>query len=155
FARVLSESPPADAARLLNALFEEIIPEIVARGGAVDKFVGDAVMAVFQGPGHAARAVEACVAARAHLEMMAPRTGEGSLYAHGPCAAASSGRVFYGSIGSQACGHLGYTVVGEAAAVARYLARGASPGEILIDEPARLSAGSGFTFEAAGERVLW
>ncbi len=48
FTALTSRDTPDQALRTLNASFEIIVPEITSRGGVVDKFVGDAVMAVFR-----------------------------------------------------------------------------------------------------------
>ena len=44
-----------------------MVKEIIAQGGFVDKFIGDAVMAVFRGDYHLDRAVDACLAVRMRI----------------------------------------------------------------------------------------
>ncbi|WP_437663290.1 protein kinase domain-containing protein [Sorangium sp. So ce1182] len=152
FTRVVSERPPAESIRLLNAHFEVIVPELLARGGAVDRFVGDAVVAVFRGPEHLDRALSACIAVCAQLDRIA--RCEGSPDA-GVCTGISKGNVLAAGIGSHACGQLGYMVLGEAVMAASQLARAALPGEILVDRAVCEAAGRGFTFKAAGARSVW
>ena len=41
-----------------------MVKEIIAQKGYIDKFIGDAVMAVFRGDYHLDRAIEACLAVR-------------------------------------------------------------------------------------------
>lgn len=41
-----------------------MVTEIIAQNGIVDKFIGDCVMAVFKGPFHLDRAIDACLAIR-------------------------------------------------------------------------------------------
>ncbi len=53
-------TPPALLA-FLNDYFAVVSAPIHARGGAIDKFIGDAVMAIFEGAGHARRGVEAAL----------------------------------------------------------------------------------------------
>ncbi|KYF76007.1 serine/threonine protein kinase [Sorangium cellulosum] len=155
FTRVAQEKPPAEATRLLNANFEVIVPELLAQGGVVDKFVGDAVMAVFHGPEHLDRALKACIAVRGQIETIARRTGDDSPYAHGVCTGVSTGSVLAAGIGSHAYGQLGYTVLGQAVNAASHLARAALAGEILVDEAVYGAAKDRFTFESAGERSIW
>lgn len=155
FTRVAQEKPPAEATRLLNANFEVIVPELLAQGGVVDKFVGDAVMAVFHGPEHLERALRACVAVREQLATIARRTGKDSPYGQGVCTGVSTGSVLAAEIGSHACARLGYTVLGEAVNAASHLARAALPGEILVDEAVCRAARGEFTFESAGARSIW
>ena len=52
---------PPDLLLFLNSYFEVVSAPIHAGQGAIDKFIGDAVMAIFEGEGHAARAVEAAL----------------------------------------------------------------------------------------------
>jgi class 3 adenylate cyclase/FixJ family two-component response regulator/tRNA A-37 threonylcarbamoyl transferase component Bud32 len=121
---MLARHETADLAlRTLNANFEIIVPEITSRGGVVDKFVGDAVMAVFRDDGHLERALDACVAAREALAAMATRTGARSPYAHGVSIGVDSGAMICGSIGSRVVSRLDYTVLGETVNTAAFLQR--------------------------------
>ena len=61
----ISETAPADeVVKMLNAYFDVMVKEIIAQDGLIDKFIGDAVMAVFQGEYHLDRAVDAALAVR-------------------------------------------------------------------------------------------
>ncbi|WP_437738762.1 protein kinase domain-containing protein [Sorangium sp. So ce1335] len=154
FTQVTKERPPGEAMRLLRANFEVIVPELMAKGGVVDKYLGDAVMAVFQGPDHLPRALSACAIVRAQMAAVARRAGESSPYTQGICIGLSTGQVLSGSVGSQAYGRLDYTVLGEAVNTAAHLARAARPGEILVDAPVREAARALFDFEEVGGRCL-
>ncbi|WP_438001780.1 protein kinase [Sorangium sp. So ce185] len=155
FTRIAKERPPVEATRRLNANFEVIVPELLAQGGMVDKFVGDAVMAVFHGPDHLDRALRACLAVRAQIETIAQRAGDDSPYAHGVCIGLSTGDVLAAGVGSHACGQLGYSVLGEAVNAAAHLARAALPGEILVDEAVCAGARRDIKLEDAGARGVW
>jgi serine/threonine protein kinase len=146
--------PPGEAMRLLRANFEMIVPELLAKGGVVDKFLGDTVMTVFQGPDHLSRALSACVAVRTQVAAVAHRAGKCSSYMRRICIGLSTGQVLSGSVGSQAYGRLDYTVLGEAVNAAAHLARTALPGEILIDAAARDAAQGLFDFEPVDARSL-
>ncbi|MCC6740521.1 MAG: adenylate/guanylate cyclase domain-containing protein, partial [Planctomycetia bacterium] len=64
----LSETmDPEDVRDLVDALFARFRREIEARGGTIDKFIGDAVMAVFGAP--VAHGDDALRAVRAALAM--------------------------------------------------------------------------------------
>ena len=134
FTTIAERAPPDRALRTLNANFEIIVPEVTARGGVVDKFVGDAVMAVFRGEDHVSRAVDACLAARTALADLAARTGEASAYALGLEVGIDTGTMLSGSIGSKIVSRLDYTVLGEVVNTAARLASRAERGEILAGE---------------------
>lgn len=50
---------PAETVRLVNAYLDTVCPAITDAGGVIDKFMGDSVLAFFEGGGHASRAVGA------------------------------------------------------------------------------------------------
>ena len=154
FTAVANTAPPDQALRSLNANFEIIVPEVTSRGGVVDKFVGDAVMAVFRGDDHATRAVDACVAARSALADLAARTGEGSAYALGVAAGIDTGPMLSGSIGSKVVSRLDYTVLGEVVNTAAHLQAGAIRGEILVSEAVRSAAHASFLIDLARARAV-
>jgi class 3 adenylate cyclase/tRNA A-37 threonylcarbamoyl transferase component Bud32/ActR/RegA family two-component response regulator len=148
FSAMARSASPEQALRALNACFEIIVPEITSRGGQVDKFVGDVVMAVFRGEGHAVRAVEACYAARSALSALAERSGEGSVYGLGLAVGVDSGQMIAGSIGSKVVSRLDYTVLGEVVSTAARLQALALKGEILVSDAVRRAAEATFTFDA-------
>jgi len=60
---------PEDVVAFLNAYFEEMIECVLENGGTIDKFIGDAVMAVFGVPTSKGPDEDAKSAARCALEM--------------------------------------------------------------------------------------
>ena len=54
--------------KLINKYFDLMVKEIIAHGGYIDKFLGDAVMAVFRGDYHLDRAIEASLAVHKAIE---------------------------------------------------------------------------------------
>ena len=134
FDGLVATGAPEAVMRQLNANFEIIVPEVAARGGGIDKFLGDAVMATFRGENHAERALDACLAVRAQLARMAERVGEGSPYAHGVTMGIDCGRVALGSLGSRALSRLDLTMIGPAVNAAARLEAMATRGQILISE---------------------
>ena len=130
---VATDTPEA-VMRKLNANFEIIVPEVAARSGIVDRFLGDAVLAVFRGDDHAARALDASLSVRGQLARMAERAGADSPYACGVSIGIDSGRVALGSLGSRALSRLNLTVIGPAVNAAARLESTAKRGQILISE---------------------
>ena len=122
----LGESTDAEALRAILARYFERMKAIVeSHGGSVEKFVGDAVMAVFGVPvvheNDALRAVRAAVAMRAALPELGVQARIG----------VNTGEVVTGTAERLA--------TGDAVNVAARLEQAASPGEILIgDETVRL-----------------
>jgi eukaryotic-like serine/threonine-protein kinase len=154
FSPVIRSQQPASALRRLNLHFEAIVPELVSRGGVVDKFVGDAVMAVFRGQGHLGRALEGCLAARQVLREMAARPGEQSAHVHGVSMGVDSGELLSGSIGAQALGRLDYTVLGDVVNRAAWLAALAGRDQLLIREALRARLEPDFECSAVSPRPL-
>jgi adenylate cyclase len=125
----------AEAVRVLNLIFERWAADVFARDGTLDKYIGDAVMAVFGAPlrqaDHARRAVATALAMQQSLvDFNRQRPQEQSLTVR---IGVNSGRVIAGDIGSPL--HRGYTVIGDAVNIASRLESSlAKPGEVLIGQ---------------------
>jgi class 3 adenylate cyclase len=141
--------PPDQVVRLLNQCFEQIVPEVTARKGTLDKFTGSAVMAVFRGHGHLERALDATLAARARIVAMAAEDRHLSL-----AAGIQSGEMVSGGIGSRAIGRLDYTVLGEAVSTAAHLSATAARDQILIAGPLEEAVQGSFELQPRGAEAL-
>jgi adenylate cyclase len=99
--------PPTEVVELLNRFFTVIVDEVDAHGGFVNKFVGDAALAVFGAPvtlaDHAGRALAAARAIAARLPAEVPECAAGIGVASGPAVA--------GNIGDRR--RFEYTVIGD------------------------------------------
>ncbi|RYZ41722.1 MAG: response regulator [Myxococcaceae bacterium] len=154
FTAVTRQHPPEAALRRLNANFEVILPELETRGGVVDKFLGDAVMAVFQGEAHVARALDACLAVKQRLQALAWSGGDMSPYAHGVCMGVDTGAVVSGNVGAAGRGRLDRTVLGDVVNTAARLATVATRDQVLVSESLAARLASTFECRPAGERRL-
>ena len=67
FTTLAEQMPPADLLMMLNSYFTALSEPIDRHGGFIDKFIGDAIMAIFDGPQHAFNAVNAAVDMQAAL----------------------------------------------------------------------------------------
>lgn len=121
--------------RLLNNYFDVMVKEIIAQGGLVDKFIGDAIMAVFRGDYHLDRAIEASLAVKAQIEKL-PAEQNGVEFSPQVAIGIQSGEMICGNIGSATLKRLDFTVIGDVVNTAQRLQSAAAPGQILIDETA-------------------
>lgn len=146
----LSETmDPEEVADLLNAFFRLLTAPIYRYGGVVDKYMGDAIMAVFGAPAahedDAARALHAAwemqEAARAFTSRLEERTGIELKVRIG----LNTGLVVASEIGGEAKRE--YTVYGDTVNVAQRMEANAPPGGILLTDETRRLAADAFNFE--------
>lgn len=131
----ISEKEPADVVvKLINKYFDIMVKEIIAQGGYVDKFMGDAVMAVFRGEYHMDRAVEAALLVRNQINGLKEELTSQGEYTPKVSIGINCGEMVSGNIGSAALKRLDYTVIGDAVNVAQRLQAYAKPGQIVISE---------------------
>ena len=141
-----AEERDAEEVREALSRYFEIADEVIARhGGSVEKFIGDAVMAVWGAP--VAREDDAERAVRAGLELVdAVRT-------LGPAFAARAGVVT-----GEAAVTVGATgqgmVAGDLVNTAARLQSVAAPGTVLVGEATARAAAAAIVFEPAGEQAL-
>ena len=133
----MAESMGPDAvAQLLSEYFSEMVEVIFEHGGTLDKFIGDAVMALWGAPiSHSDdpdRALQAAIAMQRTIEDLNRRWTAAGRPEIGVGIGIGHGEVFAGNIGSHR--RLEYTVLGDAVNVASRLCAEAGPGEILVSE---------------------
>ncbi|PYO42479.1 MAG: hypothetical protein DMD33_09825 [Gemmatimonadetes bacterium] len=128
---------PDDIATLLTEYFTEMVEIVFEHGGTLDKFMGDAIMALWGAPfGHeddAQRAMACALGQLAALEKLNAKWKDQGRPELGIGIGINFGEVFAGNIGSER--RLEYTVIGDAVNTASRLCSSAGPNEILISEP--------------------
>jgi adenylate cyclase len=140
---------------VLGAYFGAVAREIQHFGGTIDKFIGDAVMAVFGAPfphdDDGARAIAAGLAiqaaiARHNVELrrefgvrLAARVG------------VNTGEVVAGLLPGEV---LAYTVTGDAVNTAQRIESMTPAGQVLVSESTHALARNGFVFEAVAPLTL-
>jgi adenylate cyclase len=134
FTQRASEMDANDVADMLNDYFQPMIDAIFRQDGVVDKFVGDAVLAVFGSPEadplqhqkavRAAMAIQQAVEATTRL-----RTARGDVTCQARVGV-HCGEVFHGFVGT--LNRLEFTVIGDAVNRACRYCQAAGEGEILI-----------------------
>jgi adenylate cyclase len=147
----ISENEPADmVVKLLNNYFDVMVKEILAQGGHIDKFIGDAIMAVFTGGFHLDRALDACLAVRSKIEKQ-PSLSEHVSFIPKVSIGINSGEMVSGNIGSASLRRLDYTVIGDVVNVAQRLQSSAIDGQIVITENIYQKIKESFNCKKVGE----
>jgi adenylate cyclase len=146
FTQFSEHTEPARVVEVLNEYFTRVTDVILDNGGMIDKYIGDAVMAVFGAPiskgNDAANAVRSSIQTQRLVEEMNRdatardwpqlRVGIGI----------NTGIVTAGNIGSPR--RLDYTVVGDAVNLASRLMASAEGGQILISQSTAEGLGDEF-----------
>lgn len=150
----LTEKEPADqVVKLLNRYFDVMVKGIIAHGGYIDKFIGDAVMAVFKGEFHLDRAIDASLDVRKQIEDLNQNPGELPFFPK-VAIGINSGEVISGNIGSENLKRLDYTVIGDVVNTAQRLQTAAREGQIMISEIAYEKVKESFNFSKVGDLIL-
>ena len=150
FTSISENETPDNVVKLLNSYFDVMVTEIIKQDGYVDKFIGDAIMAVFRGTYHLDRAVEACLAIRSQIEKL-PVDSNTPNFSPKVSIGINSGEMISGNIGSASLRRLDYTVVGDAVNTAQRLQSAAKSGQILITEFSYQKIKESFNCEKLGE----
>lgn len=147
----ISETAPANiVVALINTYFDVMVKEIMAHEGFVDKFIGDAVMAVFKGEYHIDRAIDAALAVRKQINNLAV-SEETGLFKPKVSIGIKSGEMISGNIGSSSLKRLDYTVIGDTVNTAARLQDAAKENQILISEDCYTHIKESFRCEKIGE----
>ena len=122
--------PPGEAIGMLNAYWAATVPELLAAGATIERFAGDAVMAVFNAvgdqPDHADRALGAARGMLAASERLATEHDGWPRFRAGL------------ATGSAAVGHVGtseqrsFTAIGDTTNLAARLQAQATPGKVVV-----------------------
>jgi class 3 adenylate cyclase len=153
FTTISENETPDKVVKLLNNYFDVMVKEIIAQGGYIDKFIGDAILAVFKGEFHLDRAIDACLAVRKKVEELPNESGN-IFFAPKVSIGINSGEMISGNIGSANLRRLDYTVIGDVVNTAQRLQSSALPGQILISEASFEKIKESFTCNKVGEISL-
>jgi len=143
----ITETRPADQlVQILNSYFTEMAQIIFANNGSLDKYIGDAIVAVFGSLIEVERPVASAVQAAAEMMRRMPELNERWLETYGFSMemgiGVTTGEVFLGNIGSPE--RMEFTVIGDTVNVASRLSGLAAGGQILLTRPALEQLGDGF-----------
>jgi adenylate cyclase len=150
FTSIMEREPADKVVNLLNKYFDLMAKEILAQGGYIDKFIGDAIMAVFRGDYHLDRAIETALAVRTQIEALPPEAN-GTGYLPKVSIGINSGEMISGNIGSANLKRLDYTVLGDVVNTAQRLQSASAAGQILIEETSYQKVKEFFNCRKVGE----
>lgn len=131
FTAISENAEPSVVVKLINTYFEVMVQEIISHKGHIDKFIGDAVMAVFRGDYHLDRAIDAALAVRSKISDLPP-VSEALAFSPQVSIGIKSGEMISGNIGSATLKRLDYTVIGDAVNTAARLQDAARENQIII-----------------------
>jgi class 3 adenylate cyclase len=134
FTTMSERLPPEDLFALLNEHLNLAAQAVLDHEGTIDKFLGDAVMALYNvpdpQPDHALRAVRTALDMQRRLA--AHRRGQSHSAEIHFGAAISTGEAIVGNVGTAEL--FNYTAIGDVVNLAKRLQERAAPGQILLSE---------------------
>ena len=149
YSTIAEHADPSVLAGQLNEHRAEMNRAVLAAGGTVMQFVGDAVMAVFGAPlaqeDHARHAVAAAEAMHRAQAAVNERWRDQNLPDFGLGIGLSSGRVAAALLGSEE--RLEYSLVGDAVNLAQRLQQWAESGQTVVSRPTADALGSEVALE--------
>ena len=146
FTTITESRPPDQLITILNEYFTSMAETIFEQQGSLDKYIGDAVVAVFgslvpvENP--ARNAVAAAIAMMNRLPELNRRWEKRFGFSMNIGIGVNTGEVFLGNIGSPE--RMEFTVIGDAVNVASRFSGLAKPGEILVTKETLAHLGADF-----------
>ena len=144
FTSLAEKMSPEDVVSLMNIYLNLQTTVIHHWGGIVDKFVGDEVMAIFEGKGMALNAVRAAVEIQSYCRALNEARVAASEKTVSIGIGMNSGEVVMGNMGSE--DHMDYTVIGDNINIAARLCGVAQPGQVLVSK---------VIFDEVGGEATW
>jgi class 3 adenylate cyclase len=130
FTTLSERMSPPELVRLLNRYYGAAAQVVLEQGGTIDKFMGDAMMALFNAPtrqpDHALRACRAALAMQRVVAPIAAEANDMPRFGIG----INTGEALVGNIGSEQIRN--YTVIGDTVNLASRLQTRAPGGKVLI-----------------------
>ncbi len=153
FTKISETTAPDMVVGMLNTYFDAMVKEIMEQDGIIDKFIGDAVMAVFRGEYHLDRAIDAALAIRNQVNNFPKVAGEDN-FKPKVSIGIKSGEMISGNIGSATLRRLDYTVIGDTVNTAARLQDAAEENQIIICESCYEQVKEAFKCENLGSVAM-
>lgn len=149
FTAMSGRMTPGEVVNLLNEYFPRMVEIVFRHGGTLEKFVGDALLAVWGAPvarpDDADRAVAAALEMQRAVSRFNAERQPGSRPEIAVHMGIASGPAAAGYIGTDR--YVQYAVIGDTTNVAARICSAAGPGEVLVaDETRLLHSGAGVRF---------
>lgn len=153
FTTMSEEMEPGRVVEILNEYFTRVTDVIFDNGGTLDKYIGDAVMAVFGAPISKGNDAAAAVNSAIQIQRLLVELNRDAAAREWPelrvGIGINTGNAIAGNIGSPR--RLDYTVVGDTVNTAQRLMTNAAGGHILIAESTARKIGKTFDLERLPE----
>lgn len=153
FSAISESEAPNTVVKLLNDYFDIMVIEITNENGQIDKFIGDAVMAIFKGEDQLERAIRASLATRKKINSLPEFIGATRFKPH-ISIGINSGEMISGNIGSIQLRRLDYTVIGDAVNTSQRLQAAAKNNQIIINKESYEKVKDKFTCQEVGQVTL-
>ncbi|MEO0558896.1 MAG: adenylate/guanylate cyclase domain-containing protein [Bacteroidota bacterium] len=147
FSQAAAQLEPQRVVELLNVYLGAMTDVVDEYGGAIDEFIGDAVLVIFGAPiarpDHAQRAVACAIAMQRKMDEVNAELAARDLLPTRMTVAVNTGEVVVGNIGSPK--RAKYGVVGTPVNMTSRIQTLAAPGEVLVSDATLRAAGDTVT----------
>ncbi|MFN8612684.1 MAG: adenylate/guanylate cyclase domain-containing protein [Vulcanimicrobiota bacterium] len=129
------EQPPAKVAAWINDYFSRIVPIVFNHGGTLEKYIGDAMLAIWGAPLEMSPAEQALHSCRAAIEIHQAVREFAAQWPDLPCQVGIGihhGLAYVGTIGHES--YLQYAALGSTTNLAARLCSAAGPGETILSK---------------------
>jgi class 3 adenylate cyclase/HAMP domain-containing protein len=141
FTSMSEKLEPEEVVKILNRYLDLQAQIIKKNHGDIDKFVGDEVMAVFDGPGKTDNALISAIEITEAIKLLNYERTKNKLHTIDVGIGINGGEVVHGRMGSRE--RMDNTSIGDAVNLAARLCSRAEPGSIIISKSTLASAGKG------------
>lgn len=143
---------PGELVALLNSYFSRMVDVVFRHDGTLDKFVGDALIVVFNDPFEQTDAEKRAVACAAEMQAELAAFNAGQTASGGRTLGVGigvhCGPVVAGNVGSES--RMDYTVIGDTVNFASRLQGKAPAGAVFVSGAVKDKTAGAFTYESAG-----
>ncbi|MGK2860954.1 MAG: response regulator [Chitinophagaceae bacterium] len=153
FTKISETAEPDTVVAMINIYFDVMVAAIISQEGLIDKFIGDAIMAVFRGDYHLDRAIDAALAVRHQINSLPDVEGK-EIFRPKVSIGIKSGEMISGNIGSATLKRLDYTVIGDTVNTAARLQNAAKENQIVICEGCYEKVKEAFKCEKLGSILM-